>query len=68
MNAAAKVIHKLEKKDYSDFGNDQNVYILLQLLAIKQFYPILILFKDSSDEQKNQILDVLVRYGASVVF
>ena len=68
LKKASALVNRIEKEDYSDYNNDQNMYIILKLLRIKQFYPFLILFMNADDEKKAKILDVLSRYGAGVVF
>lgn len=42
--------------------------ILFEILKIKQFNPILILFYNETDDIKREILDRLTRLGAAILF
>lgn len=68
MAKKSNIYADIEKENYESFVKDNNMYILFKLLKIKQFHPILMMFYDSNDEQKIEILNHLVRLGAAVVF
>ncbi len=68
MRAVSAHYKKIEAGDYSTFQNDNNMYILFKLLAIKQFHSLLMLFYDDSKEQKVKVLDAVTRLGAAVLF
>lgn len=65
----SKVYGELEKKNYDSFIEDTNkMYILLELLKLKQAHTMLIPFYGESDETKEKIVDLAIRLGASVIF
>lgn len=49
-------------------SNSKNSFILFTLLKLKQMLSLLIPFYNSSDDLKEKILDLAVKYGASVLF
>ncbi|MDU6652674.1 MAG: DUF262 domain-containing HNH endonuclease family protein [Streptococcus vestibularis] len=50
------------------FSQSNNSFILFNLLKLKQMLSLLIPFYNSSDSLKEDILDLAVKYGASVLF
>lgn len=50
------------------FSQNNNSFILFNLLKLKQMLSLLIPFYDSSDTLKEKVLDLAVKYGASVLF
>ena len=44
------------------------MYILFDLLSVKQMHPLLMLFYFSEDYKKKEILDLATRFAASVLF
>lgn len=68
MNKVSKIYREIELGNFNCFLNDQNMYILFKLLGIKQFHPILMIFYSEDKEDKEKVLDALVRLGAAVLF
>ena len=68
MNKISREYKKIESKDYSTFNNDQNMYILFEMLSVKQFHPLLMLFYTETDAKKAEILDLVTRLGAAILF
>lgn len=65
----SKVYGDIEKKNYDSFVDDSNkMYILFELLKLKQAHTMLIPFYNESGETKEKIIDLAIRLGASVVF
>lgn len=50
------------------FSQSNNSFILFDLLKLKQMLSLLIPFYDSPDTLKEKVLDLAVKYGASVLF
>lgn len=68
MVQASRIYANIENKKYEYFLYDTNMPILFEILKIKQFNPILILFYNETDDIKREILDRLTRLGASILF
>jgi len=68
MKKVSKVYANIETGTYSDFDDDPNMYVLIKLLGIKQFYPILMMFYDADTEKKREVLDSITRLGAAILF
>lgn len=68
MSKISKVYREIELKQYDSFLDDHNMIILFDLLGIKQFYPILMIFSDATDDVKEKILDSVTRMGATILF
>lgn len=68
MVQASRIYANIENKNYEHFLDDTNMPILFEILKIKQFNPILILFYNETDDIKREILDRLTRLGASILF
>lgn len=68
MVQASRIYAKIENKNYEYFLDDTNMPILFEILKIKQFNPILILFYNETDDIKKEVLDRLTRLGASILF
>ena len=65
----SKVYGDIERKSYDSFVEESNkMYILFELLKLKQAHTILIPFYSESSETKEKIVDLAIRLGASVVF
>lgn len=66
----SSIIYKeIERNPMNDyFSKSQNMYVLFRILRIKQIHPLLMNFYKSSEEIKKEIIDALVRYGASIIF
>lgn len=65
----SKIYGSIEEKDYADFlDEDLHMYILFQLLKMKQMHVMLIPFYYASREAKKDVVDLAIRFGASVVF
>ena len=68
MVQASRIYANIENKNYEYFLNDTNMPILFEILKIKQFNPILILFYNETDDIKREVLDRLTRLSASILF
>lgn len=68
MSKVSKEYKEIEKGIYTSFNDDQNMYIIFKILGIKQFHPVLMIFYEADNEQKREILDVLTRWGAAILF
>lgn len=68
MVQASRIYANIENKNYGYFLDDINMSILFEILKIKQFNPILILFYNETDDIKREVLDRLTRLGASILF
>ncbi len=70
LNNVSKVYSSIECSALkNNFINDSSeMYIIFELLNTKQSHAFLIPFYDASIEQKQRVLDVLVKYVASVIF
>ena len=68
MRIVSGLYKEIELGNYSDFLDDQNMYIIFELFGIRQFHPILMIFYGESDDKKKRILDAITRWGASVLF
>ncbi len=68
MVQASRIYANIENKNYEYFLDDTNMPILFEILKIKQFNPILILFYNETDDIKREVLDRLTRLGASILF
>lgn len=59
----------IEKKNYDNFINDTNkMFILFELLQLRQAHTMLIPFYQASEEMKDAVVDLAIRLGASVLF
>lgn len=68
MVQASRIYANIENKNYGYFLDDINMSILFEILKIKQFNPIFILFYNETDDIKREVLDRLTRLGASILF
>ena len=70
LNEVSKIYSSIEGSAIKNsFINDSsNMYIIFNLLKTKQSHALLIPFYNASIEQKQRVLDVLVKYVASVIF
>ena len=68
MVQASRIYANIESKNYEYFLDDTNMAILFEILKIKQFNPLLILFYDETDDIKKEVLDRLTRLGAAILF
>ena len=66
MVQASRIYANIESKNYEYFLDDTNMAILFEILKIKQFNPLLILFYDETDDIKKEVLDRLTRLGAAI--
>lgn len=65
----SKIYSAIEKKNYDLFtDNETSMYILFQLLKLKQMHVMLIPFYFESNDTKEKIIDLAIRLGASVIF
>ncbi|QOR67976.1 DUF262 domain-containing protein [Cytobacillus suaedae] len=64
----SKIYTEIEKGNYKVFLNDHNMFIIFKLFNIKQLHSLLIPFYKSNQQLKEQVLDLGVRLGASVLF
>lgn len=65
----SKIYSAIEKKNYDSFtDNETSMYILFQLLKLKQMHVMLIPFYFESNDTKEKIIDLAIRLGASVIF
>lgn len=65
----SKIYGDIEKQEFDSFiSSRENMFILFQILKLKQIHTMLIPFYFSSDETKDKIIDLAVRFGASVIF
>lgn len=68
MNKTSQKYREIEKNNYSAFLQDDNMFVLFDILRIKQFHPVLMLVYDESDDNKERVLDSIVRLGAAILF
>ncbi len=53
----------------NDFLSDNSdMHIIFKVLGIKQFHPLLMCFYKSSNDIKEQVVDVCANYGATIIF
>ncbi|MDP1421152.1 DUF262 domain-containing protein [Peribacillus simplex] len=64
----SKIYAELEKGNYKVFLDDHNMFIIFKLFNIKQLHSLLIPFYKADQKLKEQVLDLGVRLGASVLF
>lgn len=66
----AKYYAAIEREDFDSYlQNDNNMYVLFKILALKQMQPLLMLFYFDADmSKKRRLLDSLTRLGAAVMF
>ncbi|OCA90404.1 hypothetical protein A8F94_00465 [Bacillus sp. FJAT-27225] len=64
----SKIYAEIEKGNYNAFVNDNNMFIIFKLFNIKQLHSLLIPFYKENQQLKQDVLDVGVRLGASVLF
>lgn len=64
----SKIYSEIEKGDYKVFLDDHNMFIIFKLFNIKQLHSLLIPFYQADQKLKEQVLDLGVRLGASVLF
>lgn len=64
----SKIYTEIEKGNYKVFLNDHNMFIIFKLFNIKQLHSILIPFYKADQQTKEQVVDLGVRFGASVLF
>lgn len=64
----SKVYSEIEKGNYKIFSDDHNMFIIYKLFNIKQLHSLLIPFYQADQNLKEQVLDLGVRFGASVLF
>ncbi|MGG0847905.1 DUF262 domain-containing protein [Peribacillus simplex] len=64
----SKIYSQIEKGNYKVFLDDHNMFIIFKLFNIKQLHSLLIPFYQADQKLKEQVLDLGVRLGASVLF
>ncbi|WP_025116589.1 DUF262 domain-containing protein [Lysinibacillus fusiformis] len=64
----SKIYAEIEKGNYKAFSTDHNMFIIFKLFNIKQLHSLLIPFYKVDQKLKEQVLDLGVRLGASVLF
>ncbi|EOO79506.1 hypothetical protein IC7_00578 [Bacillus cereus BAG1O-1] len=64
----SKIYSEIEKGNYNVFLEDHNMFIIFKLFNIKQLHSLLIPFYQADQKLKEQVLDLGVRLGASVLF
>lgn len=64
----SKIYASIEKKNYSSFLDDNNMFLLFEILGVKQMQPLLMLFYFSDNDKKREVLDLSTRFAASVIF
>lgn len=68
MKYVSKIYSEIEEGKYEAFLNDYNMFIIFKLFNIKQLHSLLIPFYQADQKTKEQVLDLGVRLGASVLF
>lgn len=70
LKSYSKIYATIEKDSKSnDFlMNSKKMFILFNLLKIKQFHPILMAFYKESEADKEAIVDACIRYGVAVLY
>lgn len=70
LSSISKIYASIEKDPYSNefLNSDNNMQMIFTLLKIKQMHPVLINFYDSNSTIKSEVVQVCLKYGASVVF
>lgn len=69
LNRNSRVYGYIEQKNYKKFIKDTNkMYILFELLNLKQAHTLLMPFYFESEKIKEIAVDLAIRLGASVVF
>lgn len=69
LNGVSKIYSEIEKGNYNAFlKDDSNMFIIFKLFNIKQLHSLLIPFYYSEKELKEKVLDLGVRFGATVLF
>lgn len=68
LSYTSKIYSDIERKEYSSFYSDDNMYIVFDLLKIKQIHPLLIPFYKDKSIIKEKIIDLSARLSASVLF
>ncbi|WP_409022039.1 DUF262 domain-containing protein [Dellaglioa sp. P0083] len=54
---------------HNDFlSENNNMYIIFKILGMKQLHPILMQFYDADKPIKEEVVDICVKYGATIVF
>jgi uncharacterized protein with ParB-like and HNH nuclease domain len=64
----SKIYAEIEKGNYKVFLDDHNMFIIFKLFNIKQLHSLLIPFYSSDEKIKDEVLNLGVRLGASVLF
>ncbi|PEX91122.1 hypothetical protein CN450_10620 [Bacillus cereus] len=64
----SKIYSEIEEGKYEAFLDDYNMFIIFKLFNIKQLHSLLIPFYQADQNTKEQVLDLGVRLGASVLF
>ncbi len=68
LKTVSKIYAEIEKGNYKVFLDDHNMFIIFKLFNIKQLHSLLIPFYKAEQKMKEQVLDLGVRLGASVLF
>lgn len=68
MAKSSKIYAQIEKGNYSAYNNDDNMGLLFKVLGIRQFHPMLMPFYYDESDIKSEILDLVTRLGASILF
>ncbi|KGR75054.1 DUF262 domain-containing protein [Ureibacillus sinduriensis] len=68
LKSVSKTYSEIEKGNYKIFLDDHNMFIIFKLFNIKQLHSLLIPFYQGDIKVKEQVLDLGVRLGASVLF
>lgn len=68
LKSVSKIYAEIEKGNYKVFLDDHNMFIIYKLFNIKQLHSLLIPFYKADQKLKEQVLDLGVRLGASVLF
>ncbi len=68
MAKASEIYANIEKGNYGAYNNDDNMGLLFKVLGVRQFHPILMPFYYAAEDIKSEILDLVTRLGASILF
>ncbi len=68
MAKASAIYAQIEKGKYDAYNNDDNMGLLFKVLGIRQFHPMLMPFYYAEENTKREILDLVTRLGASILF
>ena len=70
LNKYSEIYASIEKNDQDNLflKNNTNMHLLFKVLNVKQFHPILMSFYDAEKEIKEEVVDLCVKYGASIIY